>query len=110
MLTFRQEKPHASFAGIVAAGLDGIAHKVDPGPINHDNLYEVPEEELSARKISILPATLGEALDALTQDSLVQGALGTAYAREYLKIKRDEWLVHNRYVTPWEREHYISTY
>src|SRR5204863_1902714 len=32
--------PYLAFAGIVAAGLDGIASKIDPGKINHDNLYE----------------------------------------------------------------------
>jgi glutamine synthetase len=102
--------PYLAFSGIVAAGLDGITNKMDPGPANYDNLYEVPEEELSARGIGVLPATLAEALDALAQDSVVQSALGLEYAKRYLTIKRDEWLLHNRTVTPWEREFYIATY
>lgn len=102
--------PYLAFAGIVAAGLDGIANKIDPGPINHDNLYAVPDEELSERGIGVLPATLAEALDAMAQDSVVQGALGIGYAKEYLKIKRDEWLLHNRTVTSWERDYYLATY
>src|ERR1700682_6010570 len=102
--------PYLAFSGIVAAGLDGITNKIDPGPANYDNLYEVPEEELSARGIGVLPATLAEALGALAQDSVVQSALGLEYAKRYLKIKRDEWLLHNLTVTPWEREFYIATY
>ena len=42
--------PYLAFAGIIAAGLDGIAQKIDPGPVNRDNLYEVPEEELLTRE------------------------------------------------------------
>jgi glutamine synthetase len=102
--------PYLAFAGIIAAGLDGVAQKIDPGSLNHDNLYELPEEKLTERGIALLPTTLGEALDALAQDSIVQGALGTGYAKEYLKVKRDEWLLHNRHVSSWERDHYLATY
>jgi glutamine synthetase len=102
--------PYLAFAGIIAAGLDGIAQKIDPGPLNRDNLYEVPEEELVTRGIGVLPSTLAEALDALSQDSIVQGALGSAYAKEYLRVKRNEWLFHSRMVTMWELNHYLATY
>jgi glutamine synthetase len=102
--------PYLAFAGIMAAGLDGVAQKIDPGPMNHDNLYELSEEKLTERGITVLPTTLGEALDALAQDSVVQGALGTGYAKEYLKVKRDEWRLHNRHVSSWERDHYLAIY
>jgi glutamine synthetase len=102
--------PYLAFAGIIAAGLDGIAQKIDPGPLNRDNLYEVPEEELLTRGIGVLPSTLAEALDALSRDSIVQGALGSTYAKEYLRVKRDEWLFHNRTVTMWELNHYLAIY
>src|SRR6202023_2142696 len=68
--------PYLAFAGIIAAGLDGIEQKMDPGQLNLDNLYELPEEQLSAREIGVLPVTLGEALDAMKKDAVVQGALG----------------------------------
>lgn len=102
--------PYLAFAGIIAAGLDGIEQKMDPGPLNLDNLYELPEEQLSAREIDVLPVTLGEALDALKKDAVVQGALGAKYADMYLKVKRDEWLFHNRAVSDAERAHYLAVY
>jgi len=102
--------PYLAFAGILAAGLEGIAQKIDPGPINQDNLYEVSEEQLLARHIEVLPGTLSEALDAFAHDSTVQGALGTDYAKEYLKVKHDEWLLHSRGVSAWERDQYLLTY
>jgi glutamine synthetase len=102
--------PYLAFAGIIAAGLDGIEQKMDPGQLNLDNLYELPEEQLSARKIDVLPVHLGEALDAMKKDSVVQGALGGKYADMYLKVKRDEWLFHNRAVSDAERAHYLAVY
>jgi glutamine synthetase len=64
---------------------------MDPGLMNHDNLYEVSERELLERNIGTLPGTLAEALDALDHDTVVQAALGEAYAKEYSRIKRNEW-------------------
>jgi glutamine synthetase len=59
--------PYLAFAGVLAAGLDGIERHIDPGTANHDNLYQMPEEELARRGIDILPASLAEALDTLGQ-------------------------------------------
>ena len=75
--------PYLAFAGMIAAGLDGIAQKIDPGQLNLDNLYEFPEEQVSARKIEVLPETLDEAINAMTKDSVVKGALGKDYAELY---------------------------
>jgi glutamine synthetase len=100
--------PYLAFAAIVAAGLDGVEHKIDPGTVNLENLYEMPEAELAARKIGFLPTTLAEALDAFEHDSVVQGALGAAYAKEYLRVKREEWRQYNQTVSPWERERYLT--
>src|SRR5712692_8835680 len=59
--------PYLAFAGLIAAGLDGIAQKIDPGQLNLDNLYELPEEQVSARKIEVLPETLNDAIKAMTK-------------------------------------------
>lgn len=102
--------PYLAFAAIVAAGLDGIARKTDPGELNRDNLYDLPEDQLSARKIDVLPVTLSEAIDAMTKDDVVQGALGVEYSEMYLRVKREEWLFHNRAVSAAEREYYLPLY
>ena len=65
---------------MLAAGLDGIENKIDPGPANSDNLYELSEDELRRRNITFLPTTLREALDCFEQDEVVQQALGKDYA------------------------------
>ena len=102
--------PYLAFAGIIAAGLEGIAQKIDPGPINYDNLYEITEEELQTRHIEVLPSTLVEALDTFARDPTLQGALGADYAKEYLRVKYDEWWLHSRSVSASERDYYLATY
>ena len=41
--------PYLAFAATLAAGLDGIENKIDPGTRNDENLYEMPLDELRSR-------------------------------------------------------------
>jgi glutamine synthetase len=102
--------PYLAFAGLLAAGLDGIARKTDPGPANHGNLYEMEEEELARRKIGFLPTTLAAALDELERDEVVRDAIGPEFSTEYLRIKREEWRLYNQAVSDWELERYLPIY
>jgi glutamine synthetase len=102
--------PYLAFAAILAAGLDGIAGQIDPGPSNHGNLYELAEDELMRRKIGFLPTTLAEALDAFEQDTLLREALGAAFSNEYIKTKREEWRQYNQAVHGWELDRYLPTF
>lgn len=102
--------PYLACAVMLAAGLDGIERKLDPGARNNDNLYEVPEEELRRRGIGFLPTTLSEALDHFEQDEVVKGALGREYAAYYLDVKRREWSQYHQSVSQWETENYLKVY
>ena len=77
---------------------------------NEDNLYEVPEDELQRRGIYSLPATLGEAADALAQDEVIKNALGTEYADYYIQVKREEWRDYHWSVSQWETDNYLEVY
>lgn len=62
--------PYYAYAAILMAGLDGIKNQIDPsangwGPFDC-NLYDLSAEEKA--KISSLPRSLNEALDALEKD------------------------------------------
>jgi glutamine synthetase len=102
--------PYLAFAGLLAAGLDGIERQTDPGPANHGNLYELDEEELVRRNIGFLPTTLAEALDELERDEVVCAAIGPEFSAEYLRIKREEWRLYNEAVSGWELERYLPVY
>ncbi|MCR5789532.1 MAG: type I glutamate--ammonia ligase [Lachnospiraceae bacterium] len=62
--------PYFALSAILMAGLDGIEKKIDPhakgwGPYDC-NLFDLPEDE--KKKLTGLPASLSEALDALEAD------------------------------------------
>ena len=82
--------PYLALGGLLAAGLDGIALKLDPGEPTLTDPDALSETERQRRGIRRLPATLGEALDALERDEVLRAALGEVLAREYLLVKRSE--------------------
>jgi glutamine synthetase len=69
--------PYIAFAAMLMAGLDGVQNRIEPpDPVDKD-LYDLPPEEL--KKVPQVPASLGEALDALEadQDYLKAGGVFT---------------------------------
>ena len=95
---------------LLAAGLDGVQHRLDPGPKNVRNLYEVPEEVLKQDGIEFLPTTLKDALDHLEADAVICNALGAEYVEMYIRAKRAEWNAYHRSVSQWELDNYLTVY
>jgi glutamine synthetase len=95
-------------AALIAAGLDGIDRKLDPGPAHNINLYELTPQELAAKGIKLLPQSLKEALDALEEDEVIRKGLGDELAREYIRLKRMEWTEYSRHVSEWETKRYLE--
>jgi glutamine synthetase len=102
--------PYLACAAMLAAGLDGIENKIDPGKRNEENLYEVPVEQLRERGIDVLPRSLKEAVDYLEQDEVVKNALGAEYANYYIQVKREEWRQYHTTVSQWELDNYLGVY
>lgn len=71
------------------------------------NLYEWSDAQLKDAGIGLLPQNLGAALDALEADELITGALGPV-AKEFLKLKRMEWIEYQRHVSDWEVKQYLE--
>lgn len=82
--------PYLLFAGSLAAGLDGIKKKMDPGPPTLKNVYKMSSDERKRRRIKTLPSTLDGALDALESDEIIKRALGETMCEAYVRIKREE--------------------
>ena len=83
--------PYLAQLALLAAGMDGITHELDPGePLDHDPA-ELDESALTARGIERLPGTLEEALDALAADTVIGSAMGEALFGSYLEVKHSEW-------------------
>ena len=100
--------PYLVTAGIIAAGLDGVKRKLDPGKPNNTNLYDLTPEQVAEQAIPILPQNLGEAIDAFAADPVVRGAVGENLAREFIKLKRMEWIEYSRHVSAWETNRYLE--
>jgi glutamine synthetase len=82
--------PYLALGGLLAAGLDGMERKLEPGePVTVDP-DTLSEAERKRRGIRRLPGSLDEALDALEKDQVLRAALGEGLAREYLAVKRSE--------------------
>jgi glutamine synthetase len=100
--------PYLATAGLVAAGLDGIDRRLDPGPDCTDELFALPLAALRERGIAVLPQTLAEAADALEADDVIATALGPSLMANWLPLLRDEALDYARHVSRWEFDRYVS--
>jgi glutamine synthetase len=60
--------PYLVFSAVLAAGLEGIKKKLDPGDQIHEDIYKMTKVERKKRGIAVLPSSLGEALDELESD------------------------------------------
>lgn len=73
--------PYLYFASQVHAGLDGIERELQPPP---------PTEAPYAPAATMLPTSLGEALEALRSDAALVRAFGKAFVDYYTRIKQAE--------------------
>ena len=98
--------PYLAATLALAAGLEGVREKIDPGKPNEDNLYAMSDDERRARGIEFLPQTLQEAVSAFAADPLVEKTLGKELRDEFIKYKTQEWESYHLSVSAWEIEQY----
>ena len=97
--------PYLATAALIAAGLDGIDRKLDPGEPNNINLYELTPEELTAKRHqACCRRTCIEAIDALESDEVMRDGLGADLAARIHPLKRMEWTEYSRHVSDWETQ------
>jgi glutamine synthetase len=82
--------PYLALGGLLAAGLDGIRRRLDPGEPQAGDPGHLSDAERERAGIERLPRSLGDALDALEADAVLTQALGPLLARAYVAVKRDE--------------------
>jgi glutamine synthetase len=99
--------PYLALAAYVAAGMDGINNKIDPGDPNLGNMYEQPLAKVREQGIEILPQSLWEAIESLQSDEVIKGALGVI-ADDFIDLKIREWQTYHDQVTPWEIDEYLT--
>ncbi|WP_247728506.1 gamma-glutamylputrescine synthetase [Halovivax limisalsi] len=102
--------PYLSVLGLLAAGRDGIRNETEPGEALDADPGNCDDERLAERGIRRLPTTLGEALDALADDDVLEAAMGTRLFESYLAVKRSEWEAFTASAATWERQTLRQTF
>lgn len=99
---------HLGIGMILAAGLDGIRNKLDPGKPFNDDAYQYKPSELAQLGIESLPKTLDQALNELEADAFAKEVMGAEFFETYLKYKRAEVHEYSAVVTDWEMKNYLQ--
>jgi glutamine synthetase len=93
--------PYLLQAVIIAAGLDGVRHRADPGPHHDIDMYTDGHLVKDAPR---LPLNLLDALRAYDADEGLKQAVGAEFSAAYLKLKHQEWNAYASHFTQWEQD------
>jgi glutamine synthetase len=93
--------PYLLPAAVLAAGMDGIRNRRDPGKRLDINMYTEGHKVRGAKK---LPLNLLDAMRALDKSNVLRAALGAPLVDGFLKLKTEEWNAYSRHLTQWERD------
>jgi len=93
--------PYTAYAGMIAAGLYGIEHEIDPPEPCSGNAYQ---EENASR----VPGSLGEAADLLDNSVFARDVFGDMAVDFYVRHARLESRAFGKAVTDWERTRYFT--
>jgi glutamine synthetase len=88
--------PYLGYAAMLAAGLDGIENRLDPGPELIGNAYEAGAAEA-------FPSTLREALANWEGSAFVKNAFGEDVWKHYVNYGQTEQRLFDEVVTDYER-------
>ena len=97
--------PYLSHAALLAAIDDGLDRSIDPGPPQTKSSYEAAA---TSAQFAPLPRTLGAAVTAFAESTLLRQALGEDLSNLLMEYKADEWARYCGIVTDWEREMYLE--
>jgi glutamine synthetase len=93
--------PYLLQAGVLAAGLDGMAAERDPGPRLDIDMYAEGHRATDARR---LPLNLLDAIRAFSGSETLRERLGAGFTAAYAKLKQAEWAEYTSHLTQWERD------
>jgi glutamine synthetase len=97
--------PYLLQAGVLAAGLDGMANKRNPGKRLDINMYE---EGHRIKHIKRLPLNLLDAIRLFDKSKMTREQLGDELVSAYVKLKLKEWGSYARSLSQWERENTLD--
>ncbi len=101
--------PYLAQAALLAAGLDGIANKTDPGKRMDINMYEVRRNaDLKKLNVKRLPLNLMDAVRVTEKNAMLRSYLGEETMNAFLRMQARAWNDYSRHLTQWERDHTLD--
>jgi glutamine synthetase len=97
--------PYLMQAGIIAAGLDGVANKRDPGKRLDIDMYADGHKIKGAKK---LPLNMLDALRLTEKSKELRTEMGDELIDSYVKLKNHEWDRYCHHLSGWERENTLD--
>jgi len=97
--------PYLMQAVILAAGLDGVRSKADPGRRHDIDMYQMGHTVKNAPK---LPLNLLDALREFDKDKTLKAMLGDEFSAAFLKLKHKEWDSYASHFSKWETENTLD--
>ncbi|MGH7512363.1 MAG: type I glutamate--ammonia ligase [Gemmatimonadales bacterium] len=102
--------PYLALTVQLAAGLDGVEHKLEAREPVHRNIFRMSFRDRRKYRIDELPRDLHEALEQFEKDDVIKAALGEHLTERFLEAKRNEVLQYNLQVSKWEIDTYLGLY
>jgi glutamine synthetase len=93
--------PYLAYAALLAAGLDGIERRMEPGPAFEGDAYQ-------AHDLPSVPTSLPEAIGELARSAFARQAFGDAVVDHLLHFARTELAAYETAVTDFERVRYFE--
>ena len=91
--------PYLLQAALLAAGLDGLHNRRDPGKRLDIDMYAEGHTVKDAKR---LPLNLLDALRTLDGSSVLKSAIGEDVIGSYIKLRQAEWNEYTAQLTDWE--------
>ena len=97
--------PYLMQAGVLCAGLDGMANGRSPGKRLDVDMYADGHKQRGLKK---LPLTLLDALRVTEKSKVLRQGLGAPLLDAYLKLKMAEWHRYTGHLSDWERQNTLD--
>jgi glutamate---methylamine ligase len=97
--------PYLLQAVIIAAGLDGVRTKADPGKRHDIDMYQMGHTVKNAPK---LPLNLLDALREFDKDKTLKSMLGDEFSSAFIKLKTKEWDSYTSHFSQWEHDNTLD--
>ena len=97
--------PYLMQAVILAAGLDGVRSKADPGRRYDIDMYQMGHTVKNAPK---LPLNLLDALREYDKDKTLKSMMGDEFSSAFLKLKHKEWNDYCSHFSAWEMQNTLD--